>query len=521
MTTLPLWHVYRIDLQSVVTRENPFLDVATEVDFYSPSGRKQTVDAFWDGGLMWGARFAPDEYGEWRWVSRCDDREDFGLNGQTGYFVCEKHGQESELFRRGPVKVSSKGPWLCTSDETPFFWLADIAWNGVIRATEDDWGRYLANRRDKGFSVIEFVCTHWRGATTDNDGEVSFSGLLNISLNPAFFRKLDRKFAAVNEHGLVAAPVMIWARTDNDPGQTLSTSTAEKMLRYLQARYGAYQVVWLMGADGDYNGDKVEKWIQAGRTVFVDRPKRLVGLHCSAKTWISEKLRQEPWLGFVGYQSGHSDTDVDLRWLLEGPPSQNIHVSPVKPALNLEPNREGRSAGPEHRQFSAFDVRRVAYWSIFNGTPAGVSYGHGTLWFWATGIEKLLNHEHLATAEPWTVGLNTEGVESMSILRKFFESFRWWEFEPWMPLLRTQPGIENIADFVSVIASADRSVAIVYSPGNNSIFLVPALASAFTSAHWFDPRQGTWHDAAAEDTDRTAFCPPRNGDWLLVLGELT
>ena len=59
-----------------------------------------------------------------------------------------------------PSTFADDGHSLAHADGTPFFWLGDTVWNGLIRSTADDWDEYLCTRRAQGFSVIQFFSTH-------------------------------------------------------------------------------------------------------------------------------------------------------------------------------------------------------------------------------------------------------------------------------------------------------------------------------------------------------------------------
>ncbi|MBD3292812.1 MAG: DUF4038 domain-containing protein, partial [Armatimonadia bacterium] len=258
------WSVHEVELVSDVEYER-LPDVHPTVRWLSPTGEDHRTDVFWDGGGTWRARFAPGQIGRWRWRSRCE--EDPSLDGQGGEFECVEAPDDVG----GPLRVGEDRRYLERSDGTPLFWLADTAWNGALRATDDDWVQFLALRREQGFTAVQFVTTQWRGwpearIFDDADG-------LDVSL-PAY-QRLDRMLAMVNEHGLVAAPVMLWTLTESDPGQTLSEDNAVRLCRYMVARWGAYDVVWLLGGDGRYQ-DTYERWRRIGRAVFGDHSERLV-----------------------------------------------------------------------------------------------------------------------------------------------------------------------------------------------------------------------------------------------------
>ena len=55
------------------------------------------------------------------------------------------------------LQVSENHRFLVTSEGQPFFWLGDTAWELFHRATREDADRYLENRAEKGFTVIQAV----------------------------------------------------------------------------------------------------------------------------------------------------------------------------------------------------------------------------------------------------------------------------------------------------------------------------------------------------------------------------
>jgi hypothetical protein len=55
------------------------------------------------------------------------------------------------------LRVSENGRFLVTADGQPFFWLADTAWQLIHDLDEAEMRRYFADRRDKGFTVIQTV----------------------------------------------------------------------------------------------------------------------------------------------------------------------------------------------------------------------------------------------------------------------------------------------------------------------------------------------------------------------------
>ena len=125
-------------------------------------------------------------------------------------------------------------------------------------------------------------------AAADAQGRQAFGGREKIIIDPYFFRRLDKRFDAINDVGMIASPTFLWAAEWHpsgkvlDPGAWLSDEQAIVLGRYFTARYGAHQVVWLFAGDHDC-GPKAERWRHLGRAIFGERPNRLVSMHPAPK----------------------------------------------------------------------------------------------------------------------------------------------------------------------------------------------------------------------------------------------
>lgn len=515
MEKVARWAVYQAKLEARRDHADPLSTVSVRTHFVSPSGKSQTVDAFWDGGRVWGVRFSPDELGKWTWRSECSDPTDQGLHGQAGSFECVPYEGDNPLLKHGPLKLSENRRYLVHSDGMPFFWLADTAWNGVLLAKEADWNRYLATRNKQGFTAIQFVCTHWRGSSRDATGETAFTGTDRLELNPSFFQRLDAKVAAINEHGLIAAPVVLWALTEKDPGRLLSEEAAVRVARYIVARWAAHKVVWFLGGDGRYTGKEAPRWHRIGRAVFHEPRSHLVTMHPCGQSWIAPDFRNEPWYDIVGYQSGHGDSEQHLRWLVFGPPATGWQKEPARPIINLEPNYEGHPAYHSKKRFTDADVRRAAYWSLLIAPTAGITYGNNHIWVWPYETRVPENHPNIGPVEPWDRGLEMPGIRSMTILKQFFASLPWWQLTPAPELLAEQPGSSDVTRFIAVAKTPDARLIVAYAPRGEPIAL--NLPRHAVSAEWFHPRTGESRKFPPTPQDSYKFVPPNHEDWVLVV----
>lgn len=525
MSQVPQWNIFEASMESACDYDNPFWDVTVRVHLTAPSGRplgksqdrQYTMDAFWDGARTWRVRFCPHEVGEWRWQSECSESTDTGLHGQQGSFRCVPYRGDNPLYQHGPLKLSHNRRYFVHADDTPFFWLSDTAWNGGLRSKEDDWTHYLETRQKQGFTAVQFVSTQWRGCSKDPHGERAFTATERIQLHPPFFQRLDPKVAAINEQGLIAAPVMLWAFGEKDPGQALSEADAIRLARYLVARWGAYQVVWILAGDGDYRGPGSERWKCIGNAAFGQRRDRLVTMHPRGQEWVGDEFRGQVWFDFIGYQSGHGDSVDHLRWLVMGPPASDWRTEPALPIVNLEPNYETHPAYHSQKRFTDFEVRRATYWSLLIAPPAGVSFGHNSIWVWAEEPEVPEGHPRIGAVAPWWEGLDTPGLRSMAVLRRFFDSLPWWRLRPAPELLAEQPGKGDPQRFVAAAKEEDGELAVVYVPQSGDISLHLESLQRPIVAHWFNPRTGEWTDAGTVEEATHTFPAPEESDWVLCL----
>lgn len=515
------WHKLELVFTSSVSYQNPVQDVASfEVTFTSPSGIQKTINGFWDGGDTWKARFMPFETGKWTYETTCSDKKNTGLDKQNGSFVCKQNTDQKDIYSHGPV-INPPGTYYLThSDGTPFFWLACTAWNGALKSTDSEWDHYLQQRTSNNYSAIQLVTTEFRGCDKNAEGLTAVQGCGKISVNPEFFRRIDKKIDKVNEYGLVAAPVILWALPvaagkELSPGYYLPDDQAILLAKYIVARYGGNHVVWILGGDGFYTGSFEQRWKTIGRDVFDGKQQGIVTLHPSGTSWIGEAYKDEPWLDIIGYQSSHSNSEGTVNWITKGPVSKMWSHLPARPIINLEPNYEQIFFKITDR-----DVRNASYWSIFAAPVAGVTYGANGIWPWLRAGEKIINHEDAAGTSTWDVSINFPGSIQMGYLAQFIKRFAWWNFYPAQELLVIQPGDKVYNHFVSVTKTTDNKTILVYIPVKSTIMLRKPAGRNYT-VRWFDPVKNTYSDGTGSDDGMVlTVTSPGDGDMLLILEEI-
>ena len=538
---VPLWGrwEYTLTATSAITPETEL-----SAELTSPSGRKFTVSGFWDGNFTWRIRFMPVEVGEWHFRTRSIPAVE-GLNAVSGEFRCQPSVGANRFLQHGPVRVSANGRFFEHADGTPFFWLGDTVWYGAILSSKADWETYLSDRVDKQFSVVHFnVVAPRNGVLADENGEVSFEGAGRfeshsrierlrwkalrslgldqtkmIKINPRFYQRLDERIDAVNSHGLLAAIVLTWGLRAEDSGNALPETQVVRLVRYLKSRYSANHVVWILTGDNAYEGTNGERWKRIGRAAFDDgQPHAPVTTHPSGMHWPWDSFRNENWLDFIVYQSGHGDDADSQRWIHSGPPSEQWQNSPPRPFINLEPPYEGHLGYQSRKPFSDSAVRRAIYWSLLNAPTAGVSYGAHGVWSWHTAAgQPPTDHPTTGIAKVWREALSLPGSGQMKHVMEFFTSIDWWKLQPDSNLVAEQPTGDDAAGHVSAARSAQGDLAMIYLPAGGTIRLQNGILRERLHAEWLNPRTGQRTAIAGPST--THFLAPDQQDWVLLLHE--
>lgn len=514
------WMKYEQTFQSDKTYENPLYNIQKfAVRFTSPSGRVKTISGFWDGEKTWRVRFMPDEPGTWTYLTECSDQTNAGLHGQKGTFACVAKASPHDIYTKGTVMHPQGTYYLTHADGTPFFYTACTAWNGALKSTDAEWDTYLKDRVANHYNVIQFVTTQWRGGSKNSQGQVAFTGSGRISLNPEFFQLLDKKVDEINAHGLVAAPVLLWALPQGSgrelsPGYYLPEPETILLARYMVARYGGHHVIWFLGGDGNYIEEYEQRWKTIGRAVFGGeqgnaKPPGVVALHPQGRSWVGKQYAHEDWVDILGFQTGHNARPDTQKWITEGPVAQEWSYLPPKAFINLEPVYEDIN-----KDATAADLRNASYWSVFSTPVAGITYGANGIWPWIRPGEEIENHGKPHMLRPWDESLTLPGSVQVGYLAEFMRRYPWWTMKPAPELL-----VENkeAGDFISVVRSDDRSTIMAYVPRPTTVKFYN-LSSISYQGQWFDPARNTYAPATLSVKNGVLEATSAgDGDRVLVL----
>jgi hypothetical protein len=522
--SVPLYQRFEQTFESAANYANPAQEASLVATFTSPSGNKLKVPGFWDGGKTWRVRFAPTQAGNWKFETACSDAGNKGLHQQSGAFTATAATGASSLAKHGPITVSADGRYLAHQDSTPFLWVGDTAWNGPLLSSTAEWDQYLKERSRQKFSAVQWVATQFRAAPDgDAKKQLAYTGTDKITINPAFFQRLDEKVDAMNKSGLVSVPVLLWAINGGgnpkvNPGVSLPEDQAILLARYMVARWSGNATAWMLGGDGDYRGDKAEKWRRIGRAVFNDIAHGPVTMHPGGMQWVWKEFIEEKWYGFLGYQSGHGDDDKTLKWITEGPLTDDWTKLPHRPFINLEPPYENHIAYQSKKPISPEVARRAIYWSLLCAPTAGVTYGGHGVWGWDDGTKPPTDHPTTGVPLAWQKALTMPAAEQMAHLADFFASVDWWKLRPAPTVVVNNPGAQTPSKFIAGAKTDDKELMVVYVPEDRTVEIKLDLMPPSPNVTWFNPRSGEKSPAVAVVTANTCQFPtPAEGDWILFM----
>ncbi len=412
----------------------------------------------------------------------------------------------------GRLRVAESGTYLEHADGTPFFFLADTVWTGPALSTADDWQLYLADRKSKGFTAIQFnMASPWRTAPTDREGRISYKiEAGRLIPNEDFYRQVDARMQAIADAGLLAVPVLIWANKKRDAGNELTEDQIQTLVNFEVDRYQAANALFILAGDNRYDAAQADKWKRIGRAVFGNRSGLLVTTHPTGMNSPWEQWTEEKWLNVFGYQSGHGDDGKTVAWIHSGPPAEyGRQAKFTRPLINLEPPYEDHKGYQSRKPHPAENVRRAVYMSLLAAPVAGFTYGGHGVWSWhekpgATPTD----HPSTGVAKVWKDALALPGAAQMGYVRQLFASLPWTKLRP-VPDAAKQSTADPLK-FVSAARTSDGALYVFYFPAQATAEIAVSPGKADDSIRWFNPRTGQW-------LNHRQLAPPDSLDWILVL----
>jgi len=423
------WTVFETFFTSSRKYENPFADIEVNVVFRQQD-KLWKVPAFWSGEKKWAVRFSPPSTGKYTYHVECTDKNNSGLNGIEQSFSVSAYQGDNPLFKHGFVGVRSNKGYFQHADGTPFFWLADTWWKSLCkRMTWEGFQELTADRKKKGFSVVQIVCgpypdENFSAPSLENEGgQPYFDDELKV-INPKYFDFADRRLQHLVHAGIVPAIVGAWGRGDCNSMEKFGAANIKRHWRYLIARYGAYPAFWILA--GEIPDET--KWGQgpwAGVAQYVreiDPYKHPLTCHTGQGR---RGLENDPVLIDFDMVGGSHDEREAVAGSTLNLLNSAIAVKPLLPVICGETCYEG------HMQQGFGDVQRHVFWRNFLSGAAGHTYGAAGIWH--AGVQGDHGNWGAWGRQPydwttWKEGMVYPGSNQLGLAKKLIEKYQWWRF---------------------------------------------------------------------------------------------
>jgi hypothetical protein len=434
-----------------------------------------------------------------------------------------------------PLKISKHKRFFTTSDGSPFFWLGDTGWLLFGKLDRDETEKYLEDRRQKGFNVIQVMVLHnvnvvnrygdsalvKRNVAMPN---VTKGNSASDSTQYDFWDHVDFVIDRAAEKGIYMALVPVWG--NNVKSGNISRDQAKTYVTFLANRYkNRPNIVWLNGGDIKAT-DSLQTWKLMGNTLNAQDPNHLITFHPFGRMQSSLWFHNEPWLDFNMFQSGHRRYEQDTMDHRIGEDNWkyvniDYNKKPVKPTLDGEPSYENIPHGlhdSSQPKWQAADVRRYGYWSVFAG-GCGYTYGDNAVMQMRRMGEK---GGAYGARDYWFDAINDPGASQMVHLKTLMLSRPYFDRVPDQSLIA---GIQG-SKYDYLLATRGENYAFIYTYNGKTINVnMGKIKGTKVKASWFSPRDGSTKEIGSFDNKGVlSFDAPgeqENGnDWVLLLDSM-
>jgi hypothetical protein len=452
--------------------------------------------------------------------------------------VADKDRTVHNPWDNGRLVVSENGRFLQYENGKPFFWQGDTGWFLFSKLNRSEAEKYLENRRQKGFNVIQVMVIHelpqtniyGANAFESND----FTRPLTTPGNNAevksqydYWDHIDFIIDAAAGKGIYIAMVPVWGSIVKEGH--LTVQSAQQYGQWLAKRYrNKPNIIWING--GDIRGDNhADVWRMLGTTLHQTDPNHLITFHPFGRTQSSTWFHNADWLSFNMFQSGHRRydqiraTDDPKTWKGEDNWKyvlEDFAKTPPKPTIDGEPSYENIPQGLHdfnEPYWQARDVRRYVYWSVFAG-GFGCTYGDNAVMQMykpnsGKGDYGVRNYWYKAIDDPGAGQI--QYLKSLILSRPFFERV----FDP------SLIAGENGTGYDYVIATRGTGYAFIYTyTGREFDVSLGKITGEKIKAWWYNPRNGKANFIGCfENKGQRHFNPPgrrqQGNDWVLVLDD--
>jgi hypothetical protein len=507
--------------------DNPFDAIELDCIITSPTGEQWRIPAFWRGGGRWSVRFVPREEGHYRIETDCSDTTNPQLHASIRTLHVQ-HTASATLPERIGLDPTRNG---FQRNGTPFFWLADTWWMGLSDRLHfpDDFASLTADRKQKGFSVIQLVIGLFPDMDHFDPRAKNEAGLVweedYTAINPAYFDTADKRIEYLVTQGLTPCIIGAWGYYILKMGKR----KMQQHWRYIIARWGSLPVIWCaageaampyyLSTNGPEERDRqISLWTDITRYIRTTDPfNNLITIHPTDTS--TTQVLDPSVLDFAMLQAGHQGYESISRAL--DMIRTHIRNFPSLPVVMAEMNYEGIM----HDTHA--EIQRLGFWSSILSGAAGFSYGANGVWQVNRTDAPFGPSPHGGTwgNMPWQEAMTQYGSMHLGKATQLLEGYPWYQMQPHPEWL--SPQSDPHESRAIRIAGIPGSIRILYLYGPIHPWSQPRYrivqierGSAYEAFFW-DPRTGVRIPISSVEADRNGTWEipllPTFDDWVLVM----
>ncbi len=435
-TYSPCETVFELNDTEAAAHPNPYASVQLHVEFRSPRHRTFLMPAYWDGGRRMVVRFAPVEAGQWDYrVTSNIER----WNRSTGKF------EATESQSDGFVKTANVHHFSYTENFRPHFWMGVAAYRFPFMEQAD------FQKLVDGYAALNV--NHLAGIVLGGPEDSAKIVRSPEQIDPEHFQRLDQRIRYMNGKGVVAD--LILASGGNHLADLLPNwRERERFLRYLVARYAAFNITWQGVLNFEEYREGRELLKEVGSLLKKMDPYQHPRSTAAAVT--SAPLLADGWMDYVLYQS------------------QDDQLGAIEHQLYAVPFVNQGVSAPDADGF-----RRRLWNAAMNG-------------------------QYVTAASP-------PAAEQMKVFHDFFAQTRHWDLEPYFDVDGGR-ALALDATFPADSSSAIEYIVYVEKPGPVEVL----IERRNFNIRWFNPVTGEWIKQKDFKGDRFSAEPPdKSHDWVL------
>jgi len=417
---------------------------------------------------------------------------------------------------------------LSYQDGSPFFYLADTAWELFHRLTKEEIGFYLTERARQGFNVIQAVALsefdglrapnvygrlplkaeggHYSPVLPDLDGENNYWDLVDYTVKKAGEMNLFI--------GFLPSWGDKWNAGQGAGPEIFTPENARVYGQWLGKRYGAYDnIIWILGGDRVIENEAHAAIIdEMARGLREGEPeRRLMTFHPLGERSSADSLAGKDYIDFHMIQSGHGIGRSYDSWQM----LRETYAKDPKPFLDGEARYEDHPAcfsADLNYLWDAADTRMNLWWNVLEGA-CGHTYGNNNVWGFNRDIGGDFNFH-------WKDALTREGACTMRYAKELRESRDYFSLKADPELVEDNGGVS-----AHVASARGDGYAYIYSPLGAPVKAVfGALGFRTVKASWYNPRNGlTQVSMILPGQGFNLMIPPSSGkgnDWVLILDKV-